>query len=108
MSALKVEYPAIVCQTQFITPAIGSRRLAQANRPSGASTAAVTAPPICVQFRVCAFPVQVSSTDLNRDKTIDYEEFIAATTHESKLSRVRAGSVRTGGIGCRHLLPIGF
>lgn len=32
---------------------------------------------------------QISGSDLNRDRTIDYKEFIAATTHESKIIKVR-------------------
>ncbi len=33
--------------------------------------------------------MQVSGTDVNGNGTIDYEEFLAATIHQSKLEKVR-------------------
>jgi hypothetical protein len=36
----------------------------------------------------CTSPAQVSGTDVNGNGTIDYEEFLAATIHQSKLEKV--------------------
>lgn len=40
-----------------------------------------------VKFNTVARPLQINGTDLNSNAKIDYEEFIAATMHESKLSK---------------------
>ena len=40
----------------------------------------------------------VASTDVNGNGTIDYEEFLAATIHQSKLEKVRG--LMVGGLDC--------
>lgn len=42
--------------------------------------------------------MQVSGTDVNGNGTIDYEEFLAATIHQSKLEKVSRQPGR-GGLG---------